>query len=140
MNMDSLNKWLMLAANLGVITGIILLAVELRQNNDLLETQIKFLDAQARAARFQTRQSGPRLSIENPIIGDTRSKYRSGEELTREEFGRLMSALEFQIINWEYLWSEYNAGLLDLAELAVDARKESWNSTPAELRERWLEV
>lgn len=51
-----------------------------------------------------------------------------------------MSALEFQIINWEYLWSEYNAGLLDLAELAVDARRRSWNSTPAELRERWLGV
>mgnify|MGYP000153020524 CR=1 FL=1 len=45
MNMDKLKKWLMLAANLGVIAGIILLAVELQQNNSLLETQIKFLDA-----------------------------------------------------------------------------------------------
>jgi hypothetical protein len=43
--MDKLNNWLMLAANLGVIAGIILLAVELQQNNSLLETQIKFLDA-----------------------------------------------------------------------------------------------
>lgn len=45
MNMDKLNKWLMLAANLGVIARIILLAVELQQNNSLLETQIIFLDA-----------------------------------------------------------------------------------------------
>ena len=33
MNLDSLNKWLMLAANIGVITGIIFLAIEVDQNN-----------------------------------------------------------------------------------------------------------
>jgi hypothetical protein len=36
MNMDKLNKWLMLVANIGVIVGIAFLAVEVNQNNRLL--------------------------------------------------------------------------------------------------------
>ena len=39
MNLDSLNKWLMLAANLGVIAGIIFLGVEIQQNNESLNAQ-----------------------------------------------------------------------------------------------------
>ena len=37
--MDSLNKWLMLAANVGVITGIVFLTLEISQANKLAETQ-----------------------------------------------------------------------------------------------------
>lgn len=37
MNLDNLNKWLNLAANIGVIAGILLLAVEIRQNQAVLE-------------------------------------------------------------------------------------------------------
>ena len=32
MNLDRLNKWLILAANLGVLVGIIFLSIEIRQN------------------------------------------------------------------------------------------------------------
>jgi|MEHZ01.5.fsa_nt_MEHZ011436741.1_11 hypothetical protein len=35
MNMDSLNKWLTLAANIGVIAGIVFLGIEIRNNNTL---------------------------------------------------------------------------------------------------------
>ena len=53
MNLDNLNKWLMLAANLGVIAGILFLAYEVRQNSDalisasrqgLLEADLAILD------------------------------------------------------------------------------------------------
>ena len=49
------------------------------------------------------------------------------------------NSIEFTIINWEYLWSEYNAGLLNISELAVDGRRDAWNAIPNELRERWLQ-
>ena len=42
MNMDKLNQWLMLGANLGVILGIIFLALEVQQNNNLIATQNRF--------------------------------------------------------------------------------------------------
>jgi hypothetical protein len=37
MDLDKLNKWLTLLANFGVVAGIIFLAVEVRQNQTLLE-------------------------------------------------------------------------------------------------------
>jgi len=37
MNLDNLNKWLTLLANFGVVAGLILLAVEVRQNQTVLE-------------------------------------------------------------------------------------------------------
>lgn len=33
MKLDKLNQWLTLAANLGVLVGILFVAVQLRQNN-----------------------------------------------------------------------------------------------------------
>ena len=39
MNLDSLNKWLTLLANIGVIAGIAFLAIEINQNNKQLEIQ-----------------------------------------------------------------------------------------------------
>jgi len=40
MDSDRLNRWLTLGANLGVLVGIILLVVELRQNTTMMEAQI----------------------------------------------------------------------------------------------------
>ena len=37
MNLDNLNKWLTLLANFGVVAGLIFLAIEVRQNQTLLE-------------------------------------------------------------------------------------------------------
>lgn len=37
MSVDNLNKWLTLVANFGVVVGIFVLAVEVRQNQDILE-------------------------------------------------------------------------------------------------------
>ena len=40
MNTDSLNKWLALGANFGVLIGLILLVYEVRQNSELMRAQI----------------------------------------------------------------------------------------------------
>ena len=40
MNADTVNKWLTLSANLGVVIGLILLLIEIDQNNDLARAQI----------------------------------------------------------------------------------------------------
>lgn len=39
MSIDNLNKWLTLVANIGVVAGIIFLAIELRQNSKSTELQ-----------------------------------------------------------------------------------------------------
>jgi len=50
MNIDSINKWLMLAANLGVIAGIIFLAIEINQNSELLQAQVSYNHKETRSA------------------------------------------------------------------------------------------
>jgi len=41
MNMSKLNEWLTLLTNAAVVVGIIFLAVEVQQNNELLQSQIR---------------------------------------------------------------------------------------------------
>ncbi len=41
MNLDKINDWLTLAANIGVLAGILLVAYEIRQNQELLELDYK---------------------------------------------------------------------------------------------------
>jgi len=44
MKLDNANKWLTLVANFGVVAGIIFLAIEVRQNQELLERDHELLD------------------------------------------------------------------------------------------------
>ncbi len=41
MNTEALNRWLTLTANVGVIAGIVFLAVEIRQNTDMMRAQTR---------------------------------------------------------------------------------------------------
>ncbi|NIL94331.1 MAG: hypothetical protein GTO71_07810 [Woeseiaceae bacterium] len=50
MNTDSVNRWLTLGANLGVVIGLILLIVELSQNSSLVQAQIH----QARSDNYES--------------------------------------------------------------------------------------
>jgi hypothetical protein len=40
MNADSVNKWLTLSANIGVVIGLVLLIVEIGQNTEMMRAQI----------------------------------------------------------------------------------------------------
>ena len=44
MKLDNVNKWLTLVANFSVVAGIIFLAIEVRQNQELLERDHELLD------------------------------------------------------------------------------------------------
>lgn len=41
MDTEKLNRWLTLAANVGVIAGIVFLAIEIRQNSDAVQAQTR---------------------------------------------------------------------------------------------------
>ncbi len=69
-------------ANIGVIAGIVFLAFELRQNNELMASE-------ARATYASMDQIGWSFIIENPDLSDLLIKDRNGEELTESEELRL---------------------------------------------------
>lgn len=51
MNMDQVNKWLVLLTNIGVLIGIVLLVLELQQNTDLMRAEMHAMRAEAKANR-----------------------------------------------------------------------------------------
>ena len=97
MNTESLNRWLTLAANLGVIAGIVFLAIELRQNNDLLA-------ADARFNRLQLSWNGWQSLAEHGDLTDLIVATRNGEILEESAQVRV-DAVSMRILitmEWSY--------------------------------------
>ena len=102
-----------IAANIGVIAGLVFLAMEVRQNN-------KFLAAQARYSLRQYR-SDIADSLMLPNVIEATHKWARGEIITAEERSTgLMVAIKM-IELWEWQYGEYAAGMLKKSELPIGA-------------------
>lgn len=82
MSQRNLSEWVHVLANLGVIVGILILVVELRQNNALLELE-------ARAILTENLQDGWTQVSSDPGLADLFIKDRSDGELSEAEELRL---------------------------------------------------
>lgn len=102
-------------ANLDVIAGIVFLAFELRQNNE-------FLAAQARFGRTEARTAGYELSLQNPDLRRAEIERGTYGDRTEEQVLLLLADAVY-FINLEYLWQEYDAGLLTEEDLVIDPRR-----------------
>jgi hypothetical protein len=112
MDANLVNKWLTLAANIGVIAGIIFLALELRQNSELMR-------AESRTAMAQDLISLMTMNINDTSYVDTIYRGLLGEELTeleQEQFYRTQTAW---IWHWNNLAYLHRVGLYDDAEYAL---------------------
>lgn len=102
-----------LVANVGVIAGLVFLALEIRQNN-------KFLAAQARYSLRQYR-SDIADSLMLPHVIDATHKWARGEAITPEERSTgLMVAIKIVEL-WEWQYGEHAAGMLQKHELPIGA-------------------
>ena len=88
MNTDALNKWLTLAANLGVLIGLILLVVEIRQNTDMMRSEMSQARANNRVEAYYTQA----FSEHWPRLMASRNGYESRDEwyasLSDEDYER----------------------------------------------------
>ena len=101
-----LGQSIQILANLGVLAGIAVLAVELRQNNDLLASQ-------ARANLDSNRVSQQRIIIENlGGVADLIYRSRNGETLTGVEQWRLTAHRSMIIHTFESMYQEVRGGPL----------------------------
>ena len=101
-----LGQTISILANVGVIAGIIFLAVEIRQNSEALAVQ-------AHQNRQNVRRSIMVRTVDNPELGRALHKARNGEDLTSFEQFTLREEALFRLINWEIVFSEVQEGLLD---------------------------
>jgi hypothetical protein len=113
MDTDKINRWLTLAANVGVLAGIIFLAMELQQNNEILS-------AQARRDQLDARSAAGALIIANADLSKITYKVSNGDKLTPYEeyrFGRWA----YQVFrNWEWQYDEYLEGTLSEEDLPIN--------------------
>ena len=102
MNLDSVNRWLTLGANLGVLAGIVFLGLEIQQNSvalmagsrqGLLEADLGVLD---------------NLMDYPQLYDPANSGNLTGDEAIRREV-LYVSMLRIR----EFAWNQYNNGLLD---------------------------
>lgn len=116
---DRLNRWLTLAANLGVLIGLIVLIVEVRQNAAL-----------TRAAMEQQKNAflaEIELNVMKPEISEVWVKsVRRPEDLTDAELRTMDGVLVALMLQWEQRFLMADAGLATRA----DARQHVVNAAP----------
>ena len=128
-NLD-LGQTISILANVGVIAGIIFLAFELRQNNQILIAQTSY-------AQFNVERERRDRLIENVGgITDVMQKGRAGMPLAEDEVFRRNLVWEDLIGNWRWQYREVEAGRLPADFLDVQSAREIWEANnPALSRE-----
>jgi hypothetical protein len=99
-----------LIANIGVIGGILLLAYELRQNNDLME-------AEARLSRTNMAVEAWRLTAENGELTELRVREGRGEALSEGETRQVDAVVMavFVLVAWTH--KELQEGSSELTQV-----------------------
>ncbi len=106
MNLDRLNRWMTLAANIAVLAGILFLSFELRQN-----TMASRLQA---ASDFQDSFSEIEFFIaQSPEFASLLVKGRKGEQLTVTGQLRLTTFYGNVLRTWQNSHLQYISGALD---------------------------
>jgi hypothetical protein len=119
-----------LLANLGVIAGIVFLAFELQQNNELLE-------AQARSTQLNVRQSDSMLVTNNRDLANALIKNRNGDQLTEYEDLILTRYMEILLTGLQYQYNEMVSGSVDESQLAVEGWRSQFTGETLSISGHW---
>lgn len=118
MNYGKVSDWLQVAANLGIVVGLVLVGVQLKQNSDLLKTQLLFEESR-RAVDLETLVVG-----ENGAETWARSISNASELSLADQ--RIMEALLWGFIEQlRSTWLLAELGLLEDDEWRWRVRSET---------------
>lgn len=102
---DRLNRWLTLGANLGVVLGLIILIVEVRQNATLTRADME--------SRKNDVLAQIELSLAQPEIARAWVKsIRAPETMTDVEVRMVESHLVALMLQWDYMFNMEEGGLI----------------------------
>lgn len=115
MNTDSLNKWLTLSANVGVVIGLVLLLIELNQNSDLLRAQIHQSTSDAHVWMKETDANSEYLlpALEKFRLAGGTNNPDAMDSLTPIEAARVRLSMEAAHQDYDNLFYQYQRGYLD---------------------------
>ncbi len=117
MNLNKVNQWLTLLANIGVLVGIFFLAIEMRHSGDAVTAQMQDSIADGFIAINMATINDPQLGV-TWVIGLNEPDRLSDTEAIR--FSMQMRALFNQFIRVHGL---YRTGLLEESDWALYARE-----------------
>lgn len=106
------------------------LAVELRQNNDLLRSE-------ALAARTEGKQAVARQLVDNEFLVGAVVKAASGEALQPEQNLVLISFYEQIFTHWQFSFLEYQASRIELEDLDLEGWRLRFNEAFPLLPQYW---
>ncbi len=109
MNVDTVNRWLALAANVGVLIGIAFLIVEINQNTQATNTASRDASVEHILNFFEQ-------GMDNQVIARARHKVKSGEELDGFERQQLYSYQYYNFKIFENIHIQYERGLFSDSE------------------------
>ncbi len=116
---DMINRWLTLGANLGVVLGLIILIVEVRQNAAMTRAD---MESRRNDVLVQIE-----LSLADPAIGAAWIKsIRAPETMTDLDIRTVESHLVALLLQWDYMFNMEEGGLVSRAE----ARLHIQNTAP----------
>jgi hypothetical protein len=125
-----LGQMITILANIGVIAGIGFLAVELRQNNELLRSQ-------ALAARTEGKQAVTRQLVDNEVLRGVLVKAAGGEALQQQQNLVLVAFYEQVLTHWQFSFLEYQANRIELEDLDLEGWRYWFNEAFPLLPENW---
>ena len=123
MNLDKINRWLTLLANLGVLAGILFLAIELEQNT-------KATQAQTRDSITEKLNSWQLTISANEFTALAFYKGLRNEELTPAETAAFNMLMTSNLRMWENEWYQYELGLFTAEEF--EPRLVRWERSMAD--------
>ena len=109
-NKKSLDRWLTWLANIGVIAGIVFLAIEIRQNTAMIEAQTRDNIADKQLSLFEWFAASPE-NIRVRMAGDQLALEPGSAEAA--QYGWMIAG-NFRL--WENEWYQYRRGLFEPEE------------------------
>lgn len=123
MKSESVHRWLTLAANLGVLVGILLLIAELSQNLTAVRAQTRH-DLSSDVVELFTQVAG------NAQLASLRRRADAGEPLTADETYQYELITRAFFRYWEDVHYQFRQGLYDEIEFA--RQRDAWKAYAGE--------
>jgi hypothetical protein len=133
MDKDNLNKWLTLTTNLAVVAGIVFLAFELKQNNELLEAEIRTIRLNVRAADYL-------LPLQHRQYADALIKKHHGEPLSEYESLILNRAIATTLYNYQYVFTEFSLGRVAENTIPISQWRSDFDGDVTSSLEYWPDL
>jgi hypothetical protein len=120
MNIEKSQHWIALLANIGVVAGVVFLALEIQQNNELLVQDSRY-------SMLQNQKDWKFFLNGNPEIAKLIYASHTGE-LSEIEKLRRFDIISGLLLTWQWEWEQSQTGLFGNSQLPVEGFRTLWKS------------